>query len=213
MFQNIALVELAKFTPADGSGQMSGNVSYREGVELKGTVAKPVTRTSVILVRRTSRKSTLDNAVVAHIMTNGLGDYGFNYIPDGDYTLIVDVPGLPMFNSYEVTIIADKIVSGLDFVVGPRGINTADRVGVKSLSLDRIMVFPNPGSGQVYIHLPAAGDYRVEVINTLGQLVQSGEFPSAAGPVLMDVSALEDGLYIFNIQGDKWTEMVKYLKE
>jgi hypothetical protein len=210
---DIRLLEKLPTHPGDRIGSMSGNISYKDSVVDKGTLSKPVTRSSVILVRKSSRKGTQGENVFDYMETDDKGNYIFSYIPEGGYKLIVDIAGLAMLNTYDVTIDSGRVVTGLDFVVGSTWINTADRVDVETLSTDRIMIFPNPGSGQLHIHLPAMGDYRLEVINAMGQLVQSGEFPSAGGLVLMDVSALDDGIYFIKIEGNTWTETLKYLKE
>jgi hypothetical protein len=210
-FANITLSELPKLTPEDGTGEMFGNVSYEDEGGLKGTMSKPVTRTSVILVRRAARKSTLEGNVMAYVITDLLGDYQFENVPDGDYTLIVDIPGLDMRSSYEVTMLGNKLF-GLNFEVGKEEINASGTVDVETVSMDRLMIFPNPGNGLVHIAFPS-GDYLVDVFNTVGKLVHSSGYPSAAGLELLDISALHDGIYLIRINGDNANEVVKYMKK
>ena len=90
-FVDITLSELAKLTPEDGSGGVAGNLSYEEEEgALKGTMARPVKRTSVILKKKANVKSAMDDSIVAYVMTDDLGNYYFTNVPDGEYDLIVD---------------------------------------------------------------------------------------------------------------------------
>ncbi|MFH0759641.1 MAG: T9SS type A sorting domain-containing protein [Bacteroidota bacterium] len=213
----INLSEIPRLTEADGSGQMSGNVSYADEFDtrsFKGTKGEPVTKTSVILVRKkTQQKSTLEEDIVAYVETDDLGNYVFDNVPDGTYTLIVDVPGLPMIQTYEVEILANKIVSGLDFFLRKKGIDTSGTVDIKTVSMGKFTLFPNPGSGLLNIECTASRDYTVQVYNMVGNLVESREFPSAAGLLYMDISELHTGMYLIKIEGDHGVETVKYLKK
>jgi hypothetical protein len=212
-FMDISLTEIEKLVQGDGSGKMMGNVSYADEVVTKGTMGRPVTRTSVILIKKATSKSTQEDDVVAYVETDDLGNYVFENVPDGDYILIVDIPGLPMIQTYEVTIQGNKIVSGLDFTVGNEGINTSGSVDVESLPMDHLMVFPNPGNGLIYIDFPEPGDYRVGVYGSDGKLVDSGEYLSAAGLVLLDISAQDKGIYVIRIVANDHPSAFKYLKE
>jgi hypothetical protein len=211
--QHIKLIEQFPMHPGDNTGKMSGNVSYSESVGNKGTLAKPVTRTSVILIRRATRKGTQAESVSGHVETDGLGYYSFSYIPEGEYALLVDIAGLPMFNTYDISIDSGKVVSDLDFVVGNIGINTADRVDVTSHSIDYFMIYPNPGNGLICIEFPVTSDYRVSIFNMVGVQVGYRECLSTAGLVQMDVTELVEGMYVIRVEGGGQSTGLKYLKK
>jgi hypothetical protein len=211
-FMDINLTHVPKLVTGEGNGIMSGNVSYEEEAGYKGTQAKPVTRTSVILIKKATAKGTQEDNVVAYVETDDLGNYIFENVPDGEYILIVDIPGLPMIQTYEVTIEGNKIVSGLDFTVGTQGINTTGNVGVPTEETNRIMLFPNPGNGLIHIVLPDKGDYQLRIFNSVGALVESREYPALSGNVLVDISGLQTGIYILKIEGAQCGRM-KYIKE
>ncbi|MEN8156572.1 MAG: T9SS type A sorting domain-containing protein [Bacteroidota bacterium] len=214
-FMDITLVEIKNPTPADGSGEMLGNVSYADDiVGTKGTKGKPYKKASILLVKKAVKKSTLADTLIAYVETDDLGDYVFENVPDGAYTLYVDIPGLPMAESYDVVIQGNKIIYGLDFEVGDEEIITTGTVDVESVpaTADRLSIFPNPGNGLLYIDLPATGDYRIRIYNTVGKLVDSKEALSTAGLFRMDVSGLQDGIYLIKIEGRGRTEVTKYIK-
>lgn len=209
-FLDIMIREAPQLTPQDGSGTMSGNVSYEDGVELKHTLARPVKKASVILVK-TARKSTLSGEVAAYAETDELGNYIFENVPDGDYLLIVDIAGLPMIDTYEVTIVGNQIVGDLDYTVGIDGIDIPGGVHVSFIRMDHFLVFPNPGDGKIRIDAPRQEEYRVRVYGTDGKMVRSVLYPSGAGIRLLDISGEDPGLYLIRIEGTGLSAVMKYI--
>lgn len=205
---HISVPLVPKLTTDDGSGTVSGNVSYING--LKSTHARPVKKASVMLLRK-SKKSTNAGGVVAFFETDDLGNYLFENVPDGDYYLIVDIPGLPMIQTYDVTILGNQIVSELDYYVGEDGINTSGGVGVKSIEMDSFIMFPNPGDGTIFLVFPSMGDYMVRIYSTDGRMVASGEFESISGLRTLDISEQDQGIYLIRVDGPDNTSVLKYI--
>ena len=63
---------------------------------------------------------------MAYIETDEFGNYYFDFVPDGEYNMIVDIPGFNMIENYDVEIIDNTIVGELDFVVENDGIYTPE---------------------------------------------------------------------------------------
>ena len=76
----------------------------------------------VILKKKAASKGTQEDDIVAYIETDEFGTYYFDFVPDGEYNMIVDIPGLNMIENYDVEIIDNTVVGGLDFVVENDGI-------------------------------------------------------------------------------------------
>ena len=210
---DISLSELPKLTASDGSGQLSGNVSYADDFIAKSTLARPAKKTAVILRSKASSKGTSeDEDVVAYLDTDEEGNYIFEYVPDGTYEMLVDVPGLPMNGNYDVNVVDNTIVSELDFIIETEGIAIPGTTGFKLEEVDGLMIYPNPGNGFMHIELENQGDYVVQVFNTVGMLVDQREFYAVAGLVDLDLSSLKTGMYLVKIKGEKLTTAVKYLK-
>ncbi|MCK5135081.1 MAG: T9SS type A sorting domain-containing protein [Bacteroidales bacterium] len=205
---HISVPMVPKLTTDDGSGTVSGNVSYENG--LKSTQGRPVKKASVMLLKKT-KKSTNAGDIVAYFETDDLGNYIFENVPDDDYILIVDIPGLPMIQTYDVTILGEQIVSGLDYYVGGEGINTSGGVGVKSIEMDLFIMFPNPGDGQIFMEFPSKGDYLVRVYGTDGRMVVSSRYESATGLRKLDISGQEQGIYLIRVDGPDGTSVLKYI--
>ena len=213
-FMDIILSEVKVLVTGDGNGVVSGNVSYKEEEGgLKGTMARPVTRTSVILKKKSAKKSALDETIVAYVMTDDLGNYYFINVPDGEYVLIVDIPGLEMLEKHEVTIQGNQIVSDLDYTVSSEGIYTYTGVGIQVPEKTPFRLFPNPGHGLIQIGFPGEGTYFVSVYNSVGQLVETRELSTLSGAATVDLSMIKDGLYMIRIEGEQGSRTMKYLKK
>jgi len=211
---NIKLEEVIPPGPGDGSGQMSGTVVYEDGVEdvLKGTMARPATNSSVILLKKT-KKSTMAGEIVAYAVTDEYGMFSFSNVPDGDYFLHVEIPGLEMLEVYDVTIVGDQIVSGLNYTVGENGIYIGWPLGEGSLLENETLdIYPNPGPGLIFVDLPTEGDYQVKIYTTDGRMVHKEQFHSAGGARSIDISGENDGIYIIRVEGPGTDTTVRYIK-
>ena len=113
---------------------------------------------------------------------------------------------------YDVIIVGNKIVFGLDFLVKKKGIETSGTVDVEKVEVNSFSVFPNPGNGLLYIDFPDSDDYQVRIYSVLGALVNSWDFIQTAGLVNMDVSNLQDGMYLIEIESSIGSETIKYMK-
>jgi len=208
---NIELAEVPKLTSMDGSGELSGTLSTEEGTFLKGTMAQPKKRTGVILLGK-NKKSTMAGEVVAYVESDEQGMFVFDYVPDGDYILVVEVTGLEMMGTHEVTIAGNQIISGLNFTVSNEGIYAGWPTGVSFLENKTLNIWPNPGEGMIMIDLPAAGDYTVRIYSTDGRLIRTDVFSSAGGVTTLDISSENKGLYILKIEGPETSTTRKYIK-
>jgi len=197
-------------TPADGSGTISGNVSY-EG-NLKSTLGRPVKKASVMLLKKSKKSTQASGDIMGYFETDDLGNFVFENIPDGDYILIVDITGLPMVQVYEVTIEGEQIVAGLDYEVGTDGIDITWAVDVETRTPDDFVLFPNPGDGRIQMDFKYSGDYEVRVFGTDGRLVSSMSFPSSLGRSWIDISKENQGIYLIVIQGPETSAAVRYFK-
>jgi len=210
---NIKLTEVLPLSSNDGSGELSGAISIEDEVDdaLKGVDARPAKKSSVILLKKT-KKSTMAGEVVAYAETDDNGIFTFTNVPDGDYLLHVEVPGLDMLEIHEVTIVGNQIVSGLNYTIGEDGIYIGFPTGISLLENESLMVYPNPGNGLILMDLPAAGEYRVRIYATDGRMVLEEQLISAGGARTIHLSEAGDGIYFIRVEGPDTDETVKYVK-
>jgi len=208
---NITLSEVPKFTPMDGSGELNGTLSTEEGTYLKGTMAQPKKRTGVILLGK-SKKSTHSGDVVAYVESDDQGHYVFDNVPDGEYLLVVDVAGLDMMDTHDVTIAGNQIISGLNYTVSNEGIYAGWPTAVSKPEPIVFKIWPNPGDGRINLDLPVAGEYMVKTYSTDGRLIRSDIFTSSGGHSTLDISGENKGLYFLQIEGPETNTTRKYIK-
>jgi len=211
---DITLVEKAPLSSGDGSGQLSGTISLDNDMDsrLKGTAARPAKKSSVILLEKT-KKSTMAGEVVAYVETDDFGMFTFTNVPDGDYWLHVEVPGLDMLEIHEVTIAGNQIVSGLNYTISEDGIYIGYPTGTPLPENESLRLYPNPGSGLIVMVFPAAGEYQVRIYATDGTLVLEEQFMSAGGARTIHLNEASDGMYLIRVNGPGVDETLKYLKK
>jgi hypothetical protein len=71
-----------------------------------------------------------------------------------------------------------------------------------------ITIFPNPATSTIVIAFPAAGNYEVRILNSVGQLMNSPML-SSGGNLVLNVSNMEAGIYFINIHHENSTETHK----
>ncbi len=209
---NIKLEEVSPLSP--GLGSMSGNISFEADIDdaLKGIAARPAKKAAVVLLKKT-KKSTMAGEVIAFEEADEFGVFSFSNVPDGNYLLHVEVPGLEMLQMHDVTISGDQIVSGLNYTIGEDGIYIGWPTGISLLENEELLIYPNPGQGLILMDLPAAGQYVVKVYTTDGRLVLNDRFDSAGGARSINISGENDGIYLIQVAGPETDETVKYLKK
>jgi len=207
---NIRLEGADVLTPQDGSGQLSGTVNREEEDLLKSTQAKPAKKTGVILLGKV-KKSTMAGDVVAYVETDENGMFIFEHVPDGEYELHVEVPGLEMLEIHEVSIAGNKIIEGLDYTVSEDGIYTYGAVGVDLTENKELRLYPNPGKGLIMMDLPGRGSYDVRVFSTNGKLVRNRHLDSGGGMISLDIRDQDQGFYLIQVKGPQVKAHLKYV--
>ena len=193
---------------------MSGTISYEDESigALKGTAARPAKKASVVLLSKT-KKSTLAGEVIAFVESDDFGMFLFDNVPDGDYLLHVEVPGLEMLEMHDVTIAGNQIINGLNYTIGEDGIYIGWPAGISLLENETLTIYPNPGPGLILMDLPAAGDYEVKVYALDGRTVLQQQFTSAGGARSINLTGVSDGCYFIRVSGPETDITAKYIKK
>jgi hypothetical protein len=211
---DIKLTEVDPLGSGEGSGELSGTISFEEEVDdaLKGTEARPAKKASVVLLSK-NKKSTMAGEVVAFVETDEFGMFSFDYVPDGEYLLHVEVTGLEMLEMHDVTIVGNQIVSGLNYTISEDGIYIGWPTGISLLENEELLIYPNPGPGLILMDLPAAGDYEVKIYAIDGRLVLQEQFYSSGGARSINLSDASDGSYFIHVEGPDTDSRTKYIKQ
>lgn len=95
--------------------------------------------------------------------------------------------------------------SGIQFINQFLNIDTFD-------NSNSFVVHPNPTSSKIYItSKEQVGTY--QIFNALGQKVKEGSFNAVLDQQELDVTSLQNGLYILNLNSEKMNKSVKIVKQ
>lgn len=95
--------------------------------------------------------------------------------------------------------------SGIQYINQFLNVDTFD-------STNNFIVYPNPTSSKIFI---TSKEYvsSYEIYNTLGQKVREGSFNTVLEQEELDLTALQNGLYILNFKGEKVNKTVRIVKQ
>jgi len=70
-------------------------------------------------------------------------------------------------------------------------------------------IFPNPATDRVFVHLQAQGTFGVKILNTSGQVVQTGSVSSGDA---LDISGLNEGIYFLQLMNTSAVSVQRIVK-
>ncbi|MBL4862229.1 MAG: T9SS type A sorting domain-containing protein [Crocinitomicaceae bacterium] len=159
-------------------------------------------------------KNTTDN-IFAQAVTDENGAYMFNNVPNGNYQIVVNIPGYAQISSYDFVVNAQDIeFSDLDFLIDNHEIFKSGFMGIVSIDLTELTTYPNPTNGELFIQIPESmSDFNVVIHNQVGQRVWERMVTNnSTKNYFADISSLMDGIYFVIVQNDKSTYQIKVVK-
>ncbi|MBI4649362.1 MAG: carboxypeptidase regulatory-like domain-containing protein [Bacteroidia bacterium] len=182
---NIIMYEIAPLG-FPGSGLISGTILYFPGGlktdNQKGistafgkATGDPVPGAEIYIEQEPSEEP------IANIETDTSGYYEFGNIPDGDYSIWVEIPGFPMLSTYEFTVNdTNTVFDGLNFYVD----TTANDGNIDTVLTQipeeineyiEISVYPNPFTDYLNISykLNYESDVNLSVYDATGKLISN----------------------------------------
>ncbi len=199
-----------------GSATMGGMIFEADTTNVfKSTdeiMAKPIKKADVILRGR----AKASGGVIAYTTTDDNGDFAFYNIPDGEYTVEVDIPGMPHDSYHDVTISGGQYIMNLDYLVGEEYIyaqNGPDNIPDFNHNQKKVLLFPNPCSKRLYLKIDDTGNscYKADIYDITGKCVLSESIHNAEDINQLDISSLKEGLYIIKIRGNNTNHLEKIM--
>ncbi|MGJ8661537.1 MAG: T9SS type A sorting domain-containing protein, partial [Bacteroidota bacterium] len=157
----------------------------------------------------------VSNNLFAQTVTDQNGEYSFSGIPNGNYDIVIDLPGFDQVSTYSFAVTGTSSnLSGLDFVIDNGEIFISNFLGIDDLEAAKMVVYPNPTSGELSIQLPnIVTNAKLIVFNTMGQIVhESTPVVNSNKVIKTDVSSLSEGVYIVRLQGDQFSSETRLVK-
>ncbi len=203
-YTNINVIELPSINP--GPGLMQGVVI--EGAGFGRAQGDPVP--GVVVKRGIAATSQ----IVETTFTDANGQYTFNNLEYGTYTIYVDIPGLERDSCYTFTLDAfTPQYQNLYYVVDSTAIYIIPGIGIEDVTSEdknKLDVFPNPvkDNSTIAYTINNNADVQLEVYNVYGVKVQtllsethlvSGEYTCNFNPKNAN---LKSGIYFISLIAD-----------
>jgi hypothetical protein len=208
-----ANIQMQEFNALAGIGSLtglivkgSGYVSRYIGGSNPGThkPGDPIPGLDVNLEQR-------PGGIIYHTLTDSTGNYHFSGVPNGQYSVLVDIPGLGMVSQYTRTISAtNPKFTNLNYLVDSAHIRPDSAIAQGIIQNTRpepaLRLSPNPFKDQLTVQytLNEASDVTMELFNILGErILLSSKGRQDAGQHSYVLSGAENGFsqgtYIFKI--------------
>jgi hypothetical protein len=200
-----ANILLKEFNSAAGSGTISGKIvqgeKYLKALKVQG-VGDPLSKIDVKL----GRKPKSSTNMVSCTTTGSDGVFAFNDLPQGDYYIYVDIPGLPMISSYDVSITATETVfNNLNYIADSATIYTTGSVvnitGISNITnINSVNIYPNPTSKQFIVETNSTQNKLMQIYDMHGTLVLSQTIIDKSS---IDTTDLAEGIYTIIINSNE----------
>ncbi len=185
----------------NGQGNVSGTINGVNG-PLK-SVGTPLENVHVLLV------GTTDNQVYGFDLTNVLGQFVFSNIPEGDYKIVIDAPGLYLAETREVSITANALNHpNQNYLIGDNIIVievVEEPLAVTENILSGTSLFPNPANDATILRFNLAKNavVKAEIVDVTGQLIvtlANGQMAAGIQQLQANVKGMASGLYFVRLQ-------------
>ena len=199
-------------TPADGDNTLAGTLESDFGDEGGKVLDRQRVRGAGVTVSRPrfrakDNEDEVEFELVAYVQTDENGEFEIGNLPDGDYRLNIQYPGIPM----DPTSFVDFTLGGgagveqnsikVSALATPDGIvvTKVEETGIYLSYFKNLEVYPNPADKFVTIKydLLVKGDVVAELTNLDGNSLMSTSIKHKRNNTqLIDVSSLNNGVYI-----------------
>lgn len=206
---DVANVTMVETLAGTGPGVLHGIV--QEGIGFGRANGDPVHGVDVKL------GITGMNQIVAQTTTNLLGEYTFNGLAYGNYSIYVDIPGLERDSVYDVTLSlgTDSLMS-LNYLVDSVAIYVLPNIGIEEVDAadPNFKIYPNPVSENANIAYTIYSDanIKLDIYNIFGMKVtnlftghqNSGDYVFNFNTA---TNRLTSGIYFIALSGDGKTKV------
>ncbi|MFO7656712.1 MAG: T9SS type A sorting domain-containing protein [Bacteroidales bacterium] len=200
-----------------GTNSMGGSVFESDTVSFfkttKSILKAPSKKVSVVLI---NKKKSTNEEFVAYVYTDDEGNFTITNVPDGWYTLLADVPGMPHYSTYDVYVTGGMYVGNLYYELGLDQIYATGELTYTQgfeQSSGGLTVWPNPCKQSLTIALQDGlqpGLLTLNVYSVTGQLVLSLSYDNPDERITFDISKLASGVYLMNVgyKGQNYFEKI-----
>ncbi len=157
--------------------------------------------------------------------TDSSGNFSFNNLDPGNYTMIVDMPGISSSGSYSFTVSSGSSINCLSYTIFPDSINPDNTLCGPLSAADfnsghfSARVYPNPWSAEtrIGIELPSNSFVLIDLYDNLGQKITTVENACKASGsyqyAIQQDNLPSSGIYLLRVSANNSTQTIKIIKE
>ncbi len=197
-------MEFLTLVPTIGNGEVSGTVRYFSANKAAG---EPVPGAEILIEQEPNDEP------IAYATGNSQGDYIIPNIPNGEYSLRLDLPGMPIVSTYQnFTVDASNVTySNMNYLID----TTATGGGAYADSTNSIFthisnnlslkLYPNPANEKITIMFDAdtKQNINIEILSIEGKLVfnQNKDIYTGENEILININRnkISQGTYFVKI--------------
>ncbi|MES2836861.1 MAG: SMP-30/gluconolactonase/LRE family protein [Bacteroidota bacterium] len=195
-----------------GSGVISGTVARGPnfGSGKTDALGDPIPGVDVSLEQNPG------GIIIANTQTGSNGNYQFSNVSDGNYTVLVDIPGSGMVSSHTISLAGTENWINLDYYVDSNKVFTNPTtapaiVGIATFKNSNISIYPNPVHNKLTISNALAID-EVTITTIAGVTVYSSKINNDANTEI-DFSEMPIGVYLIELRNKNTNYRTKIIKQ
>ena len=192
------VIKLVPCLPLNGTSTISGHVYVDDGS--KGL--EPAEGVDVCIIKTVD----ITKATVSGTTTNSAGYFGFTNVPAGNYTVMIDVPGVPTPDYSIGEVEEGEDITDVVLIID--GENSIPKRENKDLS---ILVYPNPTTGELTMDNEQLTIRSMELYDVTGKK-QFSILNCQLSIEKIDISNLAKGIYFLKITTEKGVVAKKVIK-
>ena len=232
-FRNVALQADMKMTPIPGPldpadeglifGILEEEFPDEEDARIDARRRRSGTRVHARARSRSGRGDQDDEYIlIASVETNENGEFALPNLPEGQYRINFEYPGVPMdpnsFIEFEIGPAGGDFTSvQLEALVAESGVIVVEEVkpvGVDNL-FSKLEMYPNPASSQLTIDYVGLNrdDVSLYMIDINGQIVHKEAMPRATRHThILNLSQFSSGIYFVTMRDERTGEIMRTMK-
>jgi hypothetical protein len=208
---------------SSGPGSLSGTITQTLGYgQRPSSILSPLTPGQPIGGIVVKGGKNPGGSMFAQTTTDATGSYTLSGLPNGNYFLLVDIPGLDTNLTYHRVISSGFAqYTGLDFTVDSTMVNpvpyVATAIKTNSNSIEQISIYPNPATNQVTIQytLKKPALVSIEILDVIGQtmkpVLQSAQQDAGMYSNRLTINDLKAGMYFIKVKIDHTEQVMRFM--
>ncbi len=193
---NSIIIEMTELPNEPGIGVISGLTEYAETLKSTYTTIAAV-GSEIFLVDNSSN-------IINYTTSNSEGMFQISTIPNGDYSLLVNIPGYTQISTHNFTIDeTNYLFQDLNFSVDTTNhtIEASNSSNIKEIKHLKFNIYPNPVNDILTINISQKlnSSINIYIIDALGKTIKETQISADIESFNLSVVDINSGTYLLKI--------------